>query len=136
MFGSLALVKEYMRESVLAIAPENIQFGFLNALNTARLRAMPNAWLHSTQILQPGLLILGDAANMRHPISASGMMVELKDVVLIARMLHPHNVASFKDSQATLSVVRSFHWKRKTHSVASNILHLGPCLVLSLHHGW
>ena len=31
--------------------------------------------------VQPGLLILGDALNTRHPVTASGMMVALNDVM-------------------------------------------------------
>ncbi len=47
-------------------------------------KLMPAAPLH-----QPGALLLGDAFNMRHPLTGGGMTVALSDCCLLADMLRP-----------------------------------------------
>jgi squalene monooxygenase len=38
---------------------------------------------------QPGALLLGDAFNMRHPLTGGGMTVALSDCSLLAELLRP-----------------------------------------------
>jgi squalene monooxygenase len=83
---------------------------------------MPNAWMPSTRNTTPGLILLGDASNMRHPLSGAGMTVALKDAVLLAELLNPTRIPSLNDTDAVMQELRRFHWRRKIYSASLNIL--------------
>ncbi|KAH0923327.1 hypothetical protein HID58_023345 [Brassica napus] len=50
-----------------------------------------------------GVIVLGDAFNMRHPIIASGMMVALSDVLILRNLLRP--VPSFSNTKKFVELV-------------------------------
>ena len=116
------LVKEYISQHVVPHIAESIRPNLENAVKGGRLRSMPNAWMPSTRNATPGLIVLGDASNMRHPITGAGMTVALKDAVLLADILSPEHITSLKDNDTVLKRMRRFHWKRKAYSAPLNIL--------------
>ena len=48
---------------------EHIRPSFLEAARLERPRCMPNSWLPPVPIIKAGVLCLGDAVNMRHPLT-------------------------------------------------------------------
>ncbi len=60
----------------------HIQDAFLQAVETGRIRSMPNSFLPPAPVEKPGVLVLGDALNMRHPLTGGGMSVALHDVAI------------------------------------------------------
>ncbi|TVY87800.1 Squalene monooxygenase, partial [Lachnellula willkommii] len=115
-------VKEYIRLSVIPTLPKTVQPAVETALKMGRLRSMPNSWLPADLNQTAGLLVLGDAMNMRHPLTGGGMTVGLKDVVLVSQLLTPQIVPSFQDTIFVLKQTKSFHSQRKAHSMSLNIL--------------
>ncbi|PYH93200.1 SE-domain-containing protein [Aspergillus ellipticus CBS 707.79] len=115
-------VKGHLRQVVLPSLPESIQPSFLTALEKGQLRSMPNSYLPSAVNTTPGLLILGDALNMRHPLTGGGMTVAFNDVVVLRDLLSPEKVPSLADHEKVLSQMSSFHWQRKKGSSVINIL--------------
>ena len=73
--------------------------------------------MSAKQCDKKGVIVLGDAFNMRHPIIASGMMVALSDVLILRNLLRP--VPSFSNTKKVLELVKSFYIIRK---VSSDIL--------------
>jgi squalene monooxygenase len=49
--------------------PANLRTSFLNAVQTQTPRSMPNNFLPPSKNTTPGLVLLGDAMNMRHPLT-------------------------------------------------------------------
>ncbi|KAJ5716479.1 hypothetical protein N7493_008390 [Penicillium malachiteum] len=115
-------VKGYMRNSVLPSLPKNCQGPFLDALERGQLRSMPNSFLPASTNKTAGLMILGDALNMRHPLTGGGMTVALNDVCLIRELLSPEAVPTFEDTELVLKQLARFHWLRKKSSTVINIL--------------
>lgn len=115
-------VKGYLRNNILPKLPEGCQASFENALENDRLRSMPNSFLPAATNKTPGLMILGDALNMRHPLTGGGMTVALNDVCVIRELLSPERVPSFADTDLVLKQLSIFHWKRKNSSSVINIL--------------
>ena len=115
-------VRHYIRQRILPVLPSSVQPSLEKAIQDGRLRSMPNAWMRSTRNSTPGLLILGDAANMRHSMTGAGMTVALKDVLLLAELLSPEQIPSLTNTDAVLERLRGFHWKRKRYSASLNIL--------------
>jgi squalene monooxygenase len=83
---------------------------------------MPNGFLPASMYRRPGAFILGDAWNMRHPLTGGGMTVGLKDVCLLKIFLSPDRVGSLHDKDTVMNQLNSFYWKRKSYASAINIL--------------
>jgi squalene monooxygenase len=68
----------------------------------------------------PGALLLGDAFNMRHPLTGGGMTVALSDTRLLCEMLQP--LPTFEDAIATAKRTTEFYTARKPVSATINTL--------------
>lgn len=115
-------VKGHLRKVVLPSLPKRVQPAFEAALERQSLRSMPNSFLPATTNKSPGLIILGDALNMRHPLTGGGMTVALNDAVLLSDLLSPTRVPDLDDPAAVLPQLQTFHWRRKAFSSTINIL--------------
>ena len=54
---------------------------------------------------------MGDAFNMRHPLTGGGMTVALSDIVLLRDMLRP--LRNFQDAEALSDYMQAFYTRRK-----------------------
>ncbi|KAI9752128.1 MAG: Squalene epoxidase [Lichina confinis] len=115
-------VKGHLRHVVLPSLPTCVQPAFSAALDKGALRSMPNSFLPPSTNKTPGLVLLGDAMNMRHPLTGGGMTVAFNDVVLLSQLLHPSVVPSLDDTRLVLRQMSTFHWRRKRLSSVINIL--------------
>jgi squalene monooxygenase len=115
-------VKNHMLNVALPALPECVQPSFRRAIEAGKLRSMPNSFLPPATQKQAGLIMLGDAMNMRHPLTGGGMTVAFNDVVLLSTLLSPANIPSLEDSAAVLNAMSTFHWQRKHGSSVINIL--------------
>jgi squalene monooxygenase len=115
-------VKAHLRNVVLPSLPPRVQPSFSAALDKGALRSMPNSFLPPATNKTAGLVLLGDAMNMRHPLTGGGMTVALNDVVLLRDLLSPDAVPDLADTKVVLEKMRSFHWQRKNLTAVINIL--------------
>jgi squalene monooxygenase len=115
-------VKSHLRNTVLPTLPPAVQPSFAAALDKGKLRSMPNSFLPPATNRTPGLVLLGDAMNMRHPLTGGGMTVAFNDVVLLSSLLSPETVPSLSNTSLVLHQLRAFHWRRKNLSSVINIL--------------
>ena len=115
-------VKAHLRNFVLPSLPKVVQPAFETALDKGVLRSMPNSFLPPATNKTPGLILLGDAMNMRHPLTGGGMTVALNDVVLLRDLLSPEKVEDLSDTKIVLQQMRDFHWQRKNLTAVINIL--------------
>lgn len=63
---------------------------------------------------------MGDAFNMRHPLTGGGMTVALADIVLLRDMLRP--LHSFNDSFGLCDYLKAFYTQRKVGHSGSLLL--------------
>ncbi|KAF4022233.1 hypothetical protein G4228_014011 [Cervus hanglu yarkandensis] len=69
----------------------------------------------------PGVLLLGDAYNMRHPLTGGGMTVVFNDIKLWRKLLK--GIPDLYDDAAVFQAKQSFYWTRKkSHSFVVNVL--------------
>uniref|UniRef100_A0A672HFS3 Squalene monooxygenase n=1 Tax=Salarias fasciatus TaxID=181472 RepID=A0A672HFS3_SALFA len=112
---------EYMAEKIHPQLPEHLKEAFLEALQNDRLRSMPASFLPPSPVNKPGVLLLGDAYNMRHPLTGGGMSVALNDVRIWRDLLK--SIPDLYDDSALLQAKKKFHWERKSsHSFVVNVL--------------
>ncbi|KAK5150320.1 hypothetical protein LTR04_006832 [Oleoguttula sp. CCFEE 6159] len=115
-------VKGHLRDVVLPSLPKKVQPSFEAAIDSGALRSMPNSFLPPSTNTNPGMVILGDAMNMRHPLTGGGMTVAFNDAVLLSELLSPELVPTFDDTKLVLKQMERFHWQRKSLTSVINIL--------------
>ncbi|KZT51879.1 SE-domain-containing protein [Calocera cornea HHB12733] len=118
-------LQEHIRTHVLPHLPPGCQQPLHDALQTQRLRSMPNSWLppslQATPHAREGVLLIGDAFNMRHPLTGGGMTVAFTDALLLGQLL---STAALSDWPAVAHALHTFHTQRKPLSATINILSL------------
>jgi hypothetical protein len=95
----------------------------------------------------PGALLMGDAFNMRHPLTGGGMTVALSDIVVLRNLLKP--LRNLHDASSLCRYLESFYTLRKVSlCIAIDFLALnyGPFLkhkfifaascIYDKHIGW
>jgi squalene monooxygenase len=121
--AALGGVRNYIRTVVLPSLPKQVQPCFERALEDGKIpRSMPNSWLPPSTQTEKGMVMLGDAMNMRHPLTGGGMTVAFNDVVLLSDLLSPERIPSLGNTVAVQKAMKEFHWKRKGLSSIINIL--------------
>ncbi|XP_028727683.1 squalene monooxygenase [Peromyscus leucopus] len=114
-------LREYMAEQIYPQIPDHLKEPFLEASQNSRLRTMPASFLPPSPVNKRGVLLLGDAYNLRHPLTGGGMTVALKDVKLWRKLLK--GIPDLYDDAAVFQAKKSFYWSRKrTHSFVVNVL--------------
>ncbi|KAG8525803.1 uncharacterized protein KY384_000563 [Bacidia gigantensis] len=114
--------KGHLRDVVMPGLPNCVKPAFERALDDGKLRSMPNSFLPPSVSRVPGLVLLGDAMNMRHPLTGGGMTVAFNDVVLLSELLSHEKVPDLGNSNHVLMQMKKFHWRRKNLTSVINIL--------------
>ncbi|KAK6908404.1 squalene monooxygenase [Kwoniella mangroviensis CBS 8886] len=126
--GSL---KRHIETNYVPHLPAELQSPVLSALATQRLRSMPNTFLPpSIQGLSnhlSGAILVGDAYNMRHPLTGGGMTVAFNDAIILTRYLKPSEQlpsgrAGLEDWDKVSEYLREWFWERKKLSGVVNVL--------------
>lgn len=130
-------MKAYLEDEIVPFLPINIQPTVLECLTKNRIRTMPNSFLPAAVQSgnKEGVFLLGDAWNMRHPLTGGGMTVGLSDVVKLIELLAPivnpipetpdekiDWSSPFADWSRMSSMLLRWHWSRKPVSSTVNIL--------------
>ncbi len=113
-------MRRYMEEFVMPQLPVQVRESFIKGLEGERLRSMPNSWLPPSRAKMHGLILMGDANNMRHPLTGGGMTVALWDVVHLRNALRP--IKDLNSYELVTARTKLLHYKRKHLSSVVNIL--------------
>ncbi|KAH8960376.1 hypothetical protein BDL97_06G128700 [Sphagnum fallax] len=111
---------KHLQTVVAPQLPKQIQGPFLAAIEKGNIRSMPNKIMPALPRPTPGALLMGDAFNMRHPLTGGGMTVALADIVLLRDMLRP--LRSFNDSFGLCNYLKAFYTRRKPVAATINTL--------------
>ncbi|KAK1410338.1 hypothetical protein QVD17_36873 [Tagetes erecta] len=115
---------KYLKAIVAPQVPHELHDAFIAAVDSGNIRTMPNRSMPAAPVWTPGVLILGDAFNMRHPLTGGGMTVALSDIVVLRDLLKP--LHDFIDAESVTKYLESFYTLRKP--VASTINTLAGAL--------
>ncbi|KAM4060385.1 squalene epoxidase domain-containing protein [Hirsutella rhossiliensis] len=116
-------VRGYIRNVAIPTLPECVRPSAERAIEDGKIpRSMPNSWLPASKQASSGLVIVGDAFNMRHPLTGGGMTVAFNDALLLSELLHPSRVRQLEDAQAVRAAVDAFYWRRKSCTSIINVL--------------
>ncbi|XP_020820639.1 squalene monooxygenase isoform X1 [Phascolarctos cinereus] len=114
-------LRDYMVENIHPQLPDHIKEPFLEGIQNDRLRSMPASFLPPSPVNKRGVLILGDAYNIRHPLTGGGMSVVFNDIKIWRSLLK--SIPDLYDERALLQAQDSFYRsRRKSHSFVVNVL--------------
>ncbi|CAL0313975.1 unnamed protein product [Lupinus luteus] len=111
---------QYLKTVVAPQVPPELYSSFNAAVDNGNIRTMPNRSMPASPYPTPGALLMGDAFNMRHPLTGGGMTVTLSDVVVLRDLLKP--VHDFHDASALCKYLESFYTLRKAMASTINTL--------------
>ncbi|KAL3651672.1 Squalene epoxidase 1 [Castilleja foliolosa] len=114
----------YLKTVVAPQIPRELYDGFIAAVEKGNIRTMPNRSMPANPQPTPGALLMGDAFNMRHPLTGGGMTVALSDIVVLRDLLRP--IQDLNDTSTLCNYLESFYTLRKP--VASTINTLAGAL--------
>ncbi|KMZ75443.1 Squalene monooxygenase [Zostera marina] len=115
---------KYLKTVVAPQLPPEIQIPFLATVEKGNMRSMPNKSMPAAPYPTPGALLMGDAFNMRHPLTGGGMTVALSDIAVLKNLLKP--LRDLNDTSSLCKYLESFYTLRKP--VASTINTLAGAL--------
>ncbi|XP_075478232.1 squalene monooxygenase SE1-like [Primulina tabacum] len=114
----------YLKTVVAPQIPPQLNDSFNAAIDKGNIRTMPNRSMPANPHPTPGALLMGDAFNMRHPLTGGGMTVALSDIVILRNLLKP--IYDLHDATTLSKYLESFYTLRKP--VASTINTLAGAL--------
>ncbi|XP_027354480.1 squalene monooxygenase-like isoform X2 [Abrus precatorius] len=114
----------YLKRVIAPQVPPELHEAFIAAVDKGNIRTMPNRSMPAAPYPTPGALLMGDAFNMRHPLTGGGMTVALSDIVLLRNLLRP--LRDLNDASSLCKYLESFYTLRKP--VASTINTLAGAL--------
>ncbi|XAR52969.1 Squalene monooxygenase [Bertholletia excelsa] len=114
----------YLKTVVAPQIPPELHDAFMAAIEKGNIRTMPNRSMPADPHPTPGALLMGDAFNMRHPLTGGGMTVALSDIVVLRNLLRP--LQDLNDASTLCKYLESFYTLRKP--VASTINTLADAL--------
>ncbi|KAL8058619.1 hypothetical protein ABFX02_03G031000 [Erythranthe guttata] len=115
---------KYLNTVIAPQVPPELHDAFISAIEKGNIRTMPNRSMPAAPHPTPGALLMGDAFNMRHPLTGGGMTVALSDIVVLRNLLKPLN--DLGDASALCKYLECFYTLRKP--VASTINTLAGAL--------
>lgn len=115
---------QYLKTVVAPQVPPELYNAFIAAVDKGNIKSMTNRSMPAAPDPTPGALLMGDAFNMRHPLTGGGMTVALSDIVVLRDLLRP--LRNLNDSSSICKYLESFYTLRKP--VASTINTLAGAL--------
>lgn len=113
-------VSHYMLRTIAPQLPVSLRDAFIAAVEKGGIKMMPNRVMPAPVDVVPGAILLGDAFNMRHPLTGGGMTVAFSDVVLLRHLLS--QVTNLHDWNSISKKLTLFNDLRKPMSSTINIL--------------
>lgn len=115
-------LKKHLETHVKPYLPECVQPSFQDALETQKIRTMPAQYLTACVNDTPGMILVGDAMNMRHPLTGGGMTVAFSDAAILTRLLTKENIPDLTNTNRMQDLMHDFFWQRKKVGSVINVL--------------
>ncbi|WCJ18102.1 squalene epoxidase 2 [Euphorbia peplus] len=113
-------MSSYLRTVIAPQMPAELYDAFISAADKGSFRTMKTRSMAASPNPTPGAFILGDALNMRHPLTGGGMTVALSDVVLLRDLLR--TLGNLDDAKSACTSLQSFYMSRKAMASTINTM--------------
>ncbi|WP_174483587.1 FAD-dependent oxidoreductase [methanotrophic endosymbiont of Bathymodiolus puteoserpentis (Logatchev)] len=113
-------VKHHIENNVIPFLPKEFRHCLDQALRENDYKIMPNHYMPAKPVLKEGVVLLGDALNMRHPITGGGLTAVFNDVYLLST--HLLAMPDFNDTKLIHEKVNLYYNDRYHANTNVNIM--------------
>ncbi|MEO1886315.1 MAG: FAD-dependent oxidoreductase, partial [Methyloprofundus sp.] len=113
-------IREHILTKVAPFLPNEFKECFANAMAENNFKVMPNHYMPAKPVLREGAVMLGDALNMRHPITGGGLTAVFSDVYLLSS--HLLAMPDFNDSKLLHEKLELYYQDRYHANTNVNIM--------------
>jgi squalene monooxygenase len=113
-------IKEHLKNNVEPYIPNSMKEHFAKAVGGENFKVMPNHYMAARPVLKEGAVLLGDALNMRHPLTGGGITAVFSDVKILGS--HLLNMRDFSNTDLIHKKVRMYYKDRRHANANVNIL--------------
>lgn len=113
-------INDYLSQNVLPYLPQQMQKSFQNAINEGKSKVMANHYMPANPILKNGAVLLGDALNMRHPLTGGGLTAVFADIYLLST--HLLALDNLKNQEKVKEKIKLYYKERQHANASVNIL--------------
>jgi squalene monooxygenase len=113
-------IHKHILTKVAPFLPKEFKECFANAMAENDFKVMPNHYMPAKPVLREGAVMLGDALNMRHPITGGGLTAVFSDVYLLSS--HLLAMPNFNDSKLLHKKLELYYQDRYHANTNVNIM--------------
>lgn len=113
-------LKTFLLDTFTQFMPGSTKECFKNAVEEGNFKMFPNHRLPASPVMKAGAVLLGDALNMRHPLTGGGMTAVFADVMNLGEQLS--KVKEFQNQQSVTKAIQKFYDTRHLGTRTTNIL--------------
>lgn len=113
-------IKDHLINNIEPHIPDSMKEYFIQAVNEENFKVMPNHYMAAKPVLKPGAVLLGDALNMRHPLTGGGITAVFSDVQILGA--HLLDMPDFSNMDLIDAKVKMYYRDRQQANTNVNIL--------------
>ncbi|MGR8941123.1 MAG: FAD-dependent monooxygenase, partial [Gammaproteobacteria bacterium] len=106
--------------NVTPYIPEGMRSSYEQALQEDGFKVMPNHYMAAKPIIRKGAVMLGDALNMRHPLTGGGLTAVFSDIRILSEYLVA--MPDFDNTDLIHEKIEAYYRDRKHANANLNIL--------------
>ena len=115
-----ALLQAHLDTNVTPYIPECMRSSYEQALQTGGFKVMPNHYMAAKPIIRKGAVMLGDALNMRHPLTGGGLTAVFSDIQILSA--HLLAMPDFSNIDLIHEKIEAYYRDRQRANANLNIL--------------
>ena len=114
------LIQAHLDANVTPYIPESMLVSYQQALQEGGFKVMPNHYMAAKPIIRKGAVMLGDALNMRHPLTGGGLTAVFSDIQILSR--HLLAMPDFNNTDLIHEKIEAYYRDRQSANANLNIL--------------
>ncbi len=115
-----ALLQQHLDSNVTPFIPASMLKSYQQAMNVGGFKVMPNHYMAAKPIIRKGAVMLGDALNMRHPLTGGGLTAVFSDIQILSK--HLLEMPDFSNIDLIHSKIEAYYRDRQHANANLNIL--------------
>ena len=114
------LLQAHLDANVTPYIPECMLNSYEQALQEGGFKVMPNHYMAAKPIIRKGAVMLGDALNMRHPLTGGGLTAVFSDIQILSS--HLLAMPDFNNTDLIHEKIEAYYRDRQHANANLNIL--------------
>ena len=114
------LLQQHLDANVTPYIPECMRNSYEQALQEGGFKVMPNHYMAAKPIIRKGAVMLGDALNMRHPLTGGGLTAVFSDIQILSA--HLLAMRDFNNTDLIHEKIEAYYRDRQKANANVNIL--------------